>query len=120
MKPKQIIHLILIIFWMIAVFMFSHESAEKSKKTSNKTLDVIIEAVPPLKEKASKDITFLEKCRNYIRKIAHYLLYTLGGVLIFSFITTFNISLRLKAIYVVGIGAFYALTDEIHQIFIPR
>lgn len=53
-----------------------------------------------------------------IRKLTHYGLYTIGGILLFTHISLYNISIKRKVIYSQVIGSIYSITDEIHQMFI--
>ncbi|HIU52150.1 MAG TPA: VanZ family protein [Candidatus Merdicola faecigallinarum] len=40
-------------------------------------------------------------------------------MLIFEFINTYNIDVKRKITYSFIIGVIYAITDEIHQLFVP-
>lgn len=53
-----------------------------------------------------------------IRKLAHFSIYTLGGILIISHINLYKITLKKKLIISLVIGICYAITDEMHQLFI--
>lgn len=119
MNLKRAILLILIVIWMIIVFCFSNENAEKSSKTSGEVTKQVVEVLNkdlPEKEKEQK----VKEYQPIIRKIAHVTLYTIGGVLFFLFVNTYKITLLKKVIYALILGMAYATTDEIHQSLVPR
>ena len=51
--------------------------------------------------------------------MAHFSIYTLVGIWIMSFISTYNITILKKLFFSIGVGLIYAISDEIHQGFIP-
>ena len=112
MKKKKIITLILIIAWMIIVFCLSQQAADESSKLSGEILNTILRIF-----KLDKETSIFTE--NAIRKLAHFTLYTLGGILILSHVNLYNIETNRKVITSQVIGTAYAITDEFHQIFIP-
>lgn len=120
-KYKQIISLILIIIWMITVFMFSNQNGDESQKTSNTVTKIIVRILT-----FNQDITEEQELKNIenldfvIRKLAHYSIYLLGGILIWGYINTFDIALKKKIIISIIIGVAYAAFDELHQYFIAN
>lgn len=121
MKKQTILRIISIIFvlaWMVTVFMLSHQIAEDSSKTSSNFITVIIKLF-------NKDIgqeqleTIMLKVETIVRKLAHFVLYTLGGMLITIMFINFKEYITKTKIASFLLGATYAITDEIHQLFIP-
>jgi len=115
---KKIILIILLIIWMITVFCFSNENAEKSGNTSGKVVETIIEIFYKGISEEEK-IEKVEILQSIVRKGAHLTIYTIGGILLFLFCNTYNLVLKKKILYAIIIGGIYAITDEIHQGFIP-
>lgn len=111
---KKYIYLILIILWMITVFLFSEQNGEESSKISNETTKAIIQFTNKTSE------SLVEKINPYIRKLAHFTLYLIGGLLIANYTRTFDIKTNKKIIYSIVFGAIYASTDELHQLFIAE
>ena len=130
-KSKKIeiikcINVICIILWMILVFIFSNEGGVDSSGTSGNTIRQIL-----ILFKKDWDLIQLEKTiemlQPFVRKLAHFTLYAVGGFL------TYNLNSKTEKIkkleqrysyinkYTITIifGIFYAITDEIHQIFVP-
>lgn len=115
---KRIILAILVLIWMLVVFYFSSENATKSAGTSGEIIETIIEIFAKEISKEEKQ-EIIEKLQPIIRKCAHLTLYAVGGILIFLFINTYKMPLKNKIIYAIIIGGIYAITDEIHQAFVP-
>ena len=115
---KKIVYLALVLIWMLIVFMFSNQNGEKSKGTSQKISDIVVELLTHRKEISENEKNILTENVDYvIRKLAHYTIYVLGGILIYNYIRTFNVNEK-KAIYIsILFGTLYAITDEIHQYF---
>ena len=121
MKIYRSVLLLLVIIWMITVFIFSHQPAEVSSNTSGNTIRFIIEYIPILKEfnNIQKE-ELIEILQPIARKLAHLSIYILGGLLLFTYTNSYNITETKKIAISTLIGIIYAITDEIHQLFIPR
>ena len=119
MKKTSILFITLTIVWMILIFCFSNQPSDESKNTSSdvtrKIVNIIYQDTLSEQEKELK----IEKIDPIIRKLAHYTIYTIGGIIIGLTITTFEIQTKKKILITQAIGSIYAITDEIHQYFIP-
>ena len=121
MKKQTILRIISIIFvlaWMVTVFMLSHQIAEESSKTSSNFITVIIKLFNKDIEQEQLE-TIMLKVETIVRKLAHFVLYTLGGMLITTMFINFKEYITKTKIASFLLGATYAITDEIHQLFIP-
>ncbi len=115
MKTKKIVTLILIIIWMITIFYFSNQHSEESSNLSGGvTLKVlkILKVAPETEEQ-------LENIETLIRKLAHFFMYLAGGVLILLHINLYETSKNKKMLLAQLVGTMYAITDEVHQIYVP-
>ena len=102
--------------------MFSAENAEESLETSDGVVDVVIEKVTEgvRDEMSPAEYDSLRtRISHIVRKCAHYSIYLVLGVLV---------SLALGRHMAIGVRHFaasqvwctlYAISDEIHQIFVP-
>ena len=104
---SKIINIILIIAWMGIVFGFSNQGGTKSGNTSRK--DTVTE----------ENEQIIEISEKIIRKMAHYTIYMVGGCLIINYAYTTSQNTKKKILYSTIFGACYAITDEIHQYFVP-
>lgn len=102
---------LLIFLWFITalvmyiIFSFSAQSAEGSQALSEGLLDRILKIIP------------FEISHVFLRKTAHFSEYALLGAVSFC---AFSFTLKRKS-FLWGwvLSAAYAITDEIHQLFIP-
>lgn len=120
MKKLRIIFIILTIIWMITVFCFSHEPATKSSNTSARVIRTILNIVYGNDLSEEEMQLKIQELSPIIRKLAHFTLYTAGGIVIGVAVFTYNISLKKKVLITQLIGSTYSITDELHQYFIPR
>lgn len=114
MKKKTIIKIISIIFvllWMILVFMLSNEVAIDSSSTSVNFIRLILKIF-----NCNVTENVLELLQPVIRKMAHFVLYTLGGILVYNMCLQLGVKKTKKKSFCIGM--FYAITDEIHQLFV--
>lgn len=119
-KRMKIITGVLVAIWMAVVFAFSNEPSVQTQSTSGnvteKIVNIISKVVNIPEEKKENTI---QRLNPYIRKIAHYLLYTLGGIFIIISMNQYNtLSENKKIIISLIIGIVYSISDEIHQYFI--
>lgn len=90
---------------MYIIFAFSAQSAEGSQELSEGLLDRILKLIP------------FEISHTFLRKTAHFSEYALLGAVSFC---AFSFSLKRKAFFFPWLfSTAYAVTDEIHQLFIP-
>ncbi len=93
------------LFFMVVIFLFSSIPGEELQRTATPIIHSAPQAVISNK---SVEIPWL--------KIGHMIGYSgLGAALLYSFQST---ALRAEA-YSIAVTALYALTDEIHQGFVP-
>ncbi|MFR5683188.1 MAG: VanZ family protein [Clostridia bacterium] len=122
-RKKTIFRIILVVL-MIGVFglifYFSHQPATQSKGTSGKVIRGLIDHFPYTKDLTENQKDRLEeRLQPIVRKLAHLSIYTLAGIIIMSLISTYQIILLKKLLISILIGVTYAVSDEIHQYFIP-
>ena len=137
---KRIILGILIIIWMITIFLFSNEDGMESENTSdiitnrlvNETIENNIEIEENVDNANNEDANnsvnvakynyefemYKGEVRLVVRKSAHFIIYLVGGFLLFNFFRTYNISLRNQIIYAILGITLYASSDEFHQLFV--
>lgn len=105
----RIFLLILIIIWAYVVFNLSNQNGDDSSGLSRKVVEFF-----------TKDETIIEKIEPYVRKFAHFSEYGLGGMIFISLFSTYEWTDRRKITVSVLLGIWYAITDEVHQLMVPR
>lgn len=115
---KKIIDIILVILWMIIIFCFSSQVGDDSSATSGNTIRRIVTFFNSNISNEDLEI-IVETLQPFTRKLAHFTIYTLGGFLIYNLNNNFSNTTKRKIIYSIMFGLFYAITDEIHQYFVP-
>lgn len=115
---KKIVNIILVITWMIIVFWFSAQVGDDSSNISGNTLRKIITFLNSNISQVELE-RLVELLQPVIRKLAHYTMYTIGGFLIYNQQRQLKNSNKRKIIQSGIIGIMYAITDEIHQLFVP-
>lgn len=108
MKILRVILIILIILWTCLIFLFSSQDGGESSGFSRKFVEFFI-----------KDPDLVDKIEPYVRKLAHFSEYGLGGVLFISLFSTYEWTDRRKITTSILIGIWYAIMDEIHQLMVP-
>ena len=120
-KNKKIVYLILLIIWMIAVFIFSSENGSQSQETSRSVTKVIVKIVTYNKNiTEAEEIVLIENTDYIIRKLAHFSIYALGGILSYNYINICNLGVKRKIVIALLIGIIYAIFDELHQYFVAE
>ena len=116
----RIILLIALGFVFYTIFQFSAQNGETSSGLSKKVVSKIINTFSYTKNLSENTkYKIIEKSQPIVRKLAHFTIYTVVGILIMAFISTYNIILLKKFIISIGVGLVYAVSDEIHQYYVP-
>lgn len=117
------------IFWsaaaiilMVCIFGFSTQSGTESNGLSMKVTKFFAELL--FFRFDSMDIgqqTFIITELNFfIRKLAHFTVYTALGMVVYTAVVSSGIKLRHKRLCSLAICALYASADEIHQYFVSE
>lgn len=123
MNIRKVLSTALVIIWMLTIFYFSHQQGTGSSSTS-KNVSMIIVNILDIKNEMTEEQKeeIVETIEPVIRKLAHYTLYMLGGILIINSVNAYikeDIKEDIKTIrYSSLIGVIYAVSDELHQLFV--
>ena len=116
-KYKKILAFILMVLWMGVIFSFSAKVATQSSAQSTGVVEVIkgiLEKIFP--NTKSIDIEKWEVFETILRKFAHGFIFFILGILSSNFIIRCNF--KHKIIISGTICLLYAISDEIHQLFV--
>lgn len=119
-NKSRVIFGLLTIAVMVFIFIFSCENADKSSDTSGTIVDLIINIF----YKNFNDMTLAEQTEildlisHIIRKTAHFVIYAALGF--FVFLTSGHKRMFCReTMWVLLFCGLYAVSDEIHQYFVP-
>lgn len=117
---RGILYVLLILVFM-SIFGFSNQNGTQSSGVSKKVARTIIDTNVSTKNKDEKTKEKLvEDSQKFVRKMAHFTIYMVVGILMMSLMYTYkNISVENKLWISICVGILYAISDEIHQYFIP-
>jgi len=119
---RKYIFFILTIVWMIIIFMFSNSSGDESGEISRGVGGLFCKIfVPGYEEMVVVEQEELALLLDYpIRKFAHFMEYMILGVLMIG-IPQFTVKSDYwkRGLIVWGFACLYAISDEVHQLFVP-
>lgn len=118
-KNKIIISFFALAIWMFIIFMFSAKPAFESGQQSGTLVKIIKECIKGVAPKANTTLIDWDFIETIIRKTAHFTVYLILGMLtlnsFFRIIKNKKKSVLLSFLF----SCFYAVSDEIHQVFVP-
>ncbi|MBE6049629.1 MAG: teicoplanin resistance protein VanZ [Clostridium sp.] len=141
---KKVISVLLCIMWMIFIFFNSAQTGESSNNWSYKIVDKIISIEQIFKDntktnsessfnnnengknniivKASKNTKNNKRImiNKVLRKIAHAVEYFILAILFANMFFCFGLKGKKAVIYILFGVLFYAVLDELHQLYIPK
>jgi VanZ family protein len=106
---------------MVLIFSFSAQEAGKSSDTSGKFIASIVKTFTKDFDKlsAEEQKTIISKYQFSVRKLAHFSIFTaLGFFVLLSLITYQKLKIKIRILLAFLISAVYAVSDEIHQLFV--
>lgn len=116
---KKIICWLLVAACMVAIFYFSAQNGEESGKTSGGVVETVFSIFVPsfedLDQQAKQQM--IESVHSFVRTAAHFSVFALLGFLVY--IALDNYEIKHKILYSQAISSGYAISDEIHQYFVP-
>lgn len=116
---KKVVISILFIVWLLVIFLFSNQNGVSSKQLSRQVLDKIISISSyvthqPISPEKKEQI--IKKYHPIIRKIAHFTIYFILGILIYLVVCFDRENKKWLLWLSIVFCILYACSDEIHQI----
>lgn len=112
MKRKKLISWGLMIIWMIFIFYMSNQTAGQSSSQSNKVLEILLMLGINIPSEMYNMATFI------IRKTAHFSEYFILYLLVIN-VMKYYVKEKKLILLSIMIVFLYAISDEVHQYFIP-
>ncbi|HHX61645.1 MAG TPA: VanZ family protein [Epulopiscium sp.] len=112
-KNKKVFPWLLAISWMALIFYLSHQPAAQSSNLSSGLTELIMNII----NKIAPDLSLgFESFHHFVRKNAHFFAYLVLGVLVANATRGYKGKGIMVALL---ICVLYAISDELHQLFIP-
>lgn len=110
-----------VILWMSLVFYLSSQAAEQSSKLSVFVTEAIIGIAArfvPGELESGTTPNMLLQCEHIVRKLAHGGAYFVLGVLVMNALRRKGVTVCRAVVFSLMICVLYAVSDEIHQLFV--
>lgn len=118
---KQTLSWLAVAGWMVVIFLFSAQTGNDSGDTSGAivrwVLNLIYRGFDDFPQ--AQQLEILEIWHTAIRKGAHFTEYAVLAVFIANALRYSSVSEKVRWLLPVAISAAYAVTDEVHQYFVP-
>lgn len=114
---KKSIKIILLVFWMALIFFLSAQIANDSTETTNFVIDILYKLYRGLNIGNLSVLDFTEIAFIPVRKLAHFSEFAILGILMYLNVREYKKNRVVLITFV--LSTLYALSDEIHQIFVP-
>ena len=130
-KILKIISTIFVLVWMITVFIFSSQDGTQTLNTSGAFIQVIDSTLNNVESNNTNKTdtvntqddnndkyNYSQELQVFVRKNAHYFLYTVGGIILSVFFYAFLKNNKKIYAFAILTGMIYAMSDEFHQRFV--
>lgn len=115
---KKTLWTVALVTWMIIIFLFSNQTGNESQSVSDGVTRKIINIYAQVTNKdfnESQKEKIIANTSFFIRKLAHFTLYFILGVMMYFTLNSYGIKNRV--ICSILFCFLYACSDELHQLF---
>lgn len=117
---KKMILWIITLAWAALIFCFSAQPATQSSDLSLSVTARIVNTLPAVRKLPQAERTdIVQALHGLVRKLAHFSLYLVLGFLLQMLFASYGMSFGRAFWLALAIGALYAASDELHQLFVP-
>ncbi len=119
-KKMYLLSLLPVLLMMILIFSFSAKTATESDSTSGQIANKVLQVIEMVKGTIKEDQRegTLALINHIVRKMAHATEYAILAVLVANHLRVILQPLKRIFCYTIPVCAFYAATDEFHQLFV--
>lgn len=107
---------ILVVLWMTLIYNFSAQPAVHSEQLSMGVTEVVVETLNQVIPHSNLSV---EGFDHIVRKNAHFFIYLMLAIWVSYALQKSGVTGRKGFFLAIGICFLYAVTDEIHQIYVP-
>ena len=112
---KKISAILLVFIWMILIFSFSNQNGDDSQGLSDQVITGVADLITDIDVDSPSMDAFVDKYSFIVRKLAHFFVYFILGILIMNALYIWGIR-RYTTIISASLVILYAITDEVHPI----
>jgi VanZ family protein len=105
-----------VILWMVFIFNLSSQEVEQSNQLSTGVTEVIVETIEEVAPNADLDV---KRINHKVRKNAHFFAYLVLSILVLNALRRSGVYGYRSIILAAALCVTYAISDEIHQFFVP-
>ncbi len=105
-----------VLLWMLFIFNMSSQTAIQSDKLSKGIVAVVVEMIEKITHGLDLDTSGFN---HFIRKFAHFFAYLVLGILVMNALNQSGVRGLRACAFAIGICVLYAVSDEVHQLFVP-
>ena len=119
---KRLVRVLTLVFAVLmaaVIFFFSAQNGEISGDSSDKLSEKILSLFGAFEEADTVAMEMVMTVGSVLRKVAHFTEYFVFGAVVCGFFATFSWKKRWTGAISFAIGALYAVSDELHQYFVP-
>ena len=119
MKIRRIVYTTLLIIWMVIIFLFSNQNGISSQATSDGFMSNVISVMTDITNQditSEEELKIISSTSFLVRKLAHFTVYFILGIL--AYLTLSSYLFPKTIIYSIVFCVVYAITDEVHQLFL--
>lgn len=106
---------VVVLLWMLLIFNLSSQVAEDSNKLSKGVTKVVTETAERVVPGKDFDIN---RFNPIVRKNAHFFAYLVLGIFVMNALRRSRVYRWRSLLLALGICALYAISDEVHQLFV--
>ena len=120
MRARRIVFWSIVVLWMGLIFFFSAQPAEISSKQSGGAISFLLSKFSSSYNflLPSEQLEKIELWQHTVRKITHFLIYAVLGMLCLAALYQHKLKVWMRPIMASLIAIIYAASDEGHQLFV--
>lgn len=112
---RKLLYGLIGMIWMALIFWFSHQPAVASNELSSGITEWIVQAIERVLPNDTLDKLELN---HMVRKNAHFMIYLVLGFIVISTLKRIGLHGSRGVIISVMVCVLFAITDEVHQLFV--
>lgn len=116
MSIQKILSWTAVILWMVLIFNLSSQVADQSNQLSTGITKIVVNFIEKVAPNWNVDISSFN---HIVRKSAHFFAYLVLGILAINALRRSEVFEIRSVIFALLICVLYAVTDEVHQLFVP-